>query len=190
MQLRLALFTLLVASSLAIPVTSSTNAVSADRIWFCPAPGTLDYLRLFEHPEEWAPRDGPSSPSSSSTRNIPRPRRASIVGPEHVRRARASGRVQKTDLVEDQDALEAGSVKEFWCTPDASGMDASIRSTLDAVKAIEDAGGTLAYLAMDEPGFRPRERVRRAALEPTADRVAHSTCPRSSRGLSRGSKSA
>ena len=26
---------------------------STPRIWFCPGPGTLDYVRLFEHPEEW-----------------------------------------------------------------------------------------------------------------------------------------
>ena len=39
--------------ALAVPGTSSTLPVSADRIWFSPGPGTLDYLRLFEHPEEW-----------------------------------------------------------------------------------------------------------------------------------------
>ena len=32
---------------------SPTLPVSSDRIWFSPGPGTLDYLRLFENPEEW-----------------------------------------------------------------------------------------------------------------------------------------
>ena len=70
-------------------------------------------------------------------------------------------------------ALEAGSVKEFWCTTDSSGMEASIRSTLEAVTAIEAVGGQLAYLAMDEPWVSGRGRVCGGpALEPTADRVA------------------
>src|SRR4029078_879689 len=69
-------------------------------------------------------------------------------------------------------AMEAGSVKEPWCTPDSSGMDASIRSSLDAIKAIEDAGGQLTYLAMDEPWVSGRAAVCGGpALEPTADRV-------------------
>src|SRR6266550_5588768 len=54
MPLRLSLGAFLLAIALANSVTSSTLPVSADRIWFCPGPGTLDYLRLFEHPEEWA----------------------------------------------------------------------------------------------------------------------------------------
>jgi hypothetical protein len=52
-------------------------------------------------------------------------------------------------------------------------MEASIRSTLDAVKAIEDAGGQVAYLAMDEPWVSGRASVCGGpALEATADRVA------------------
>ena len=37
---------------LALPV-SSRSAAPADRIWFLPGPGTLDYLRLFENPDDW-----------------------------------------------------------------------------------------------------------------------------------------
>jgi hypothetical protein len=41
----------------ALSATSSPASpalpVSADRIWFAPGPGTLDYLRLFENPEQW-----------------------------------------------------------------------------------------------------------------------------------------
>jgi hypothetical protein len=80
MQLRLALFTFLLAISLAIPVTSSTTPVSADRVWFCPGPGTLDYLRLFEHPEEWTRARAVVSVFKFYAQHS-QPRAASIVGP-------------------------------------------------------------------------------------------------------------
>ncbi len=36
-----------------LTLTRGAGAPSADNIWFCPGPGTIDYIRLFEHPEEW-----------------------------------------------------------------------------------------------------------------------------------------
>ena len=172
MQLRLAVFTFLLAISLANPVTSTTIPVSADRIWFCPGPGTLDYLRLFEHPEEWTRARAVVSVFKFYAQHTQTPA-ASIVGPNTYDALVRVGAFRKLTTWKIKAALEAGSVKEFWCTPDASGMDASIRSTLDAVKAIEDAGGTLAYLAMDEPWVSGRANVCGGpALEPTADRVA------------------
>jgi hypothetical protein len=70
-------------------------------------------------------------------------------------------------------AIEAGSVKEFYCTADASGMNASIQNTLDSIRAVQQSGGTVSYIAMDEPFVSGRARVCGGpALEPTADRVA------------------
>src|SRR5580765_6424571 len=172
MQLRLALFTFLLAISLAIPVTSSTTPVSADRVWFCPGPGTLDYLRLFEHPEEWTRARAVVTVFKFYAQHAQTPA-AAIVGPNTYDALVRADAFRKLTSWKIKTALEAGSVKEFWCTPDASGMDASIRSTLDAVKAIEDAGGQLSYLAMDEPWVSGRANVCGGpALEPTADRVA------------------
>ena len=34
--------------------TVAAAPAPADRVWFCPGPGTVDYIRLFERPEEWA----------------------------------------------------------------------------------------------------------------------------------------
>jgi hypothetical protein len=171
MQLRIALFTFLLAITLAIPGTSSTLPVSADRIWFCPGPGTLDYLRLFEHPEEWTRARAVVTVFKFYAQHTQTPAPA-IVGPNTYDALVRAGAFRKLTSWKIKTALEAGAVKEFWCTPDASGMEASIRSTLDAVKAIEDAGGTLAYLAMDEPWVSGRANVCGGpALEPTADRV-------------------
>ena len=52
-------------------------------------------------------------------------------------------------------------------------MTASIADTLASVKAVEAAGGTVSYLAMDEPFVSGRTAVCGGpALEPTAERVA------------------
>src|SRR5262249_45417732 len=70
-------------------------------------------------------------------------------------------------------ALEDGAVKEFYCTPDPSGMQAAIAGTLDSIRAVQRAGGSVAYIAMDEPFVSGRSRrCGGPALEPTADRVA------------------
>jgi len=158
--------------ALAVPGTSSTLPVSADRIWFSPGPGTLDYSRLFDHPEEWTRARDVVTVFKFYAQHTQTPASA-IVGPntyDALVRAGAFAKLRKWKI---KTALEAGSVKEFWCTPGGSGMEASIRSTLDAVKAIEEAGGMLAYLAMDEPWVSGRANVCGGpALEPTADRVA------------------
>lgn len=150
----------------------STLPVSDDRIWFSPGPGTLDYLRLFEQPEEWTRARAVVTVFKFYAQHTQTPASA-IVGPNtHDALVRAGAFRQLTSW-KIKTALEAGAVKEFWCTPGASGMEASVRSTLEAVKAIEDASGMLAYLAMDEPWVSGRANVCGGpALEPTADRVA------------------
>ena len=151
---------------------ASPLPVSADRIWYSPGPGTLDYLRLFERPEEWTRARGVVTVFKFYAQHTQTPA-SSIVGPNTYDALVRAGAFRKLTAWRIKTALEAGSVKEFWCTPDASGMEASVRSTLDAVKAIEDAGGRLAYLAMDEPWVAGRSKVCGGpALEPTADRVA------------------
>lgn len=151
---------------------SPTLPVSSDRIWFSPGPGTLDYLRLFENPEEWTRARSVVTVFKFYAQHTQTPA-PSIVGPNTYDALVRVGAFRKLTTWKIKTALEAGSVKEFWCTPDASGMEASIRSTLDAVTAIESAGGQLSYLAMDEPWVSGRSKVCGGpALEPTADRVA------------------
>jgi len=64
-------------------------------------------------------------------------------------------------------------VKEFYCTPDATGMNTSIQNTVNSIRAVQQAGGTVAYIAMDDPFASGRAAVCGGpALEPTADRIA------------------
>jgi hypothetical protein len=70
-------------------------------------------------------------------------------------------------------AIELGSVKEGYCLDEPNGMEASIQSTIASVMAVEAAGGTVDYLAQDEPFVSGRLGVCGGpALEPTADKVA------------------
>ncbi len=160
------------AAAIALPIHARSLPVRADRVWFSPDPGTLDFLRLFEHPEDW--------PSVSRVvrvfkfyhqhTQVPAP---AIVGPNRydaLVRADAFRAVTRFGM---KTALEIGAVKEFYCTSDASGMDASIRSTIEAVNRIGAAGGTLHYLSMDEPWVAGKSKACGGpALEPTADRVS------------------
>jgi hypothetical protein len=151
---------------------SAVLPVSADRIWFSPGPGTLDYLRLFENPEQWTRARSVVSVFKFYAQHTQTPAPAT-VGPNSYDALVRAGAFRSLTAWKIKTALEAGSVKEFWCTSDASGMAASIQSTLEAVKAITDGGGQLAYLAMDEPWVSGRAAVCNGpALEPTADRVA------------------
>ena len=151
---------------------ASTLPVSADRIWFSPGPGTVDYLRLFEHPEEWPRTRDVVSVFKFYAQHTQTPPPA-IVGPNSYDALVRVNAFRKLRGWGVKIAIEAGSVKEFWCTPDASGMDASVRSTVDAIGAVQKAGGIVSYIAMDEPWVAGRTKVCGGpALEPTADRVA------------------
>jgi hypothetical protein len=154
------------------PPAHSAGSVEPDRIWFAPGPGTLDFQRLFEHPEEW-PRTRrlvrvfkfyAQHTQTPPPPNVGANTYDALLSVDAFRKVRSWG--MKT-------ALEIGSVKEFFCTPDESGMDASIQTTLNSIQAIEAGGGSLSYIAMDEPWVAGRsKKCGGPALEPTADRVA------------------
>ncbi len=142
------------------------------QFWFTPGPGTADYSRLFEHPEEWSRAREVTSVFKFYQQHTQTPA-PPIVGPntyDALVRAQAFRRLAQW---RKQIAIEVGAVKEFYCTADGSGMRESIAASVAAVEAIERGGGSVAYLAMDEPFVAGRARVCGGpALEPTADRVA------------------
>ena len=167
-RLAAAVAALLVLSS--SPKAQST--IASDRFWFSPSPGSIDYLRLFEHPEEWARARQVMSVFKFYQQHTQTPA-ADIVGPNTYDALARAGAFRLLGQWKKKIAIEAGSVKEFYCTPDASGMNESIGKSLDTVRAVQAAGGSVAYIAMDEPFVSGRARVCGGpALEPTADRVA------------------
>jgi hypothetical protein len=153
------------------PRAQSPN-VAADRIWFAPSPGSIDYLRLFEHPEEWGRARELMSVFKFYQQHTQTPA-PDIVGPNTFDALARAGAFRLLAQWRKKIGIEAGSVKEFYCTPDASGMNESIGKTLDTLRAVQAAGGSVAYIAMDEPFVSGRAKVCGGpALEPTADRVA------------------
>lgn len=147
------------------------GAAPADRIWFCPAPGTLDYVQLFQQPQQWAHArqlvdvfkfyQGQAQPSNT------------VFAPNTYEALAAAGVFRTLGQWGKRIAIEVGAVKEFYCTPDARGMQAAVADTVRSVQAVQTAGGTVSYLAMDEPFAAGQAQVCGGpALEPTADRVA------------------
>ena len=157
---------------IALGISRSAAAPAADGIWFAPGPGTIDYISLFEHPEQW-PRARALFDVFKFYQQHTQTPAPDIVGPNTYDALVRAGAFQTLTRWGKKIAIEAGSVKEFYCTPDASGMNASITSSLDSIRAVQQAGGSVAYIAMDEPFVSGRSRTCGGpALEPTADRVA------------------
>ena len=151
------------------PLHGATPTV---RIWFAPGPGTIDYTRLFERPDEWAHARALVSVFKFYQQHTQTPADP-VVGPNTYDALARAGAFRLPSKWGMRIALEAGAVKEFYCTPDASGMNASIAASVASLRAIEAAGGKVSYLAMDEPFAAGRAPVCGGpALEPTADRVA------------------
>jgi hypothetical protein len=163
---------LIVALMATLAASPSKSPVAADRIWFCPGPGTLDFIRLFEHPEEWQHARQIINVFKIYQGHTQTPPDPGFLPNSYEALARA-GVFRTLNTWGKKIAIEAGSVKEFYCTPDAVGMNASVANTLASIEAVTAAGGTVSYIAMDEPFVSGRSRVCGGpAMEPTADRVA------------------
>jgi hypothetical protein len=121
------------------------------RIWFTPAPGSLDMARLFQWPEEWPTarrRVAVFKFYQSQLMDPPHP----SVGPNSYAALRAADAFRiLTRVWNKRLAIEVGSVKEHYCTDDATGMNDAINDTRRAIRAVREAGGDVHYLALDEP---------------------------------------
>jgi hypothetical protein len=166
---RRAIVALLLALSLA---GLAAAPAPADRVWFSPGPGTIDYIRLFERPEEWAHTRQLVSVFKFYMQHT-QGGSGPVVGPNSYDALARAGVFRTLGQWGKKIAIESWAVKEFYCTPDASGMASAVADTLAAVRAVESAGGKVSYLAMDEPFVAGRAPVCDGpALEPTADRIA------------------
>ena len=159
------------ATLLALLLVAPPRAATPHLIWFCPGPGTLDYLRLFEHPEEWRRAreivdvfkfyQGHTQPTNPVFAPNTYP---ALVRANAFRTVKTWGKKL---------AIEVGVVKEFYCTPDPSGMNQAIEDTLGSIRAVQSAGANVDYLAMDDPFASGKSaRCGGPAPEPTADRIA------------------
>jgi hypothetical protein len=159
--------------SLALVVTDAAPLPwPGDRIWFTPGPGTVDMLRLFEAPDEW--------PQARQTIDVLKFYQGQTLtaatpgdGPNRYDAFVRVDAFRKLLRWGIRIAIEAGAVKEQFCTDDESGMKASVDATLESIRNVQAGGGVVTYLAMDEPftGGLVR-RCGGPSLTPTADRLA------------------
>ena len=161
-----------VAILLLASVGPTHGAAPADRIWFAPGPGTLDYAELFRQPQQWAHArqlfDVFKFYQQHTQTPVP-----SIVGPNSYTALVNAGVFRTLTSWGKKIAIETGAVKEFYCTPDSSGMRASVAATLASINAVNSAGGRVTYVAMDDPFAAGQAPICGGpALEPTADRIA------------------
>ncbi|HVL66517.1 MAG TPA: hypothetical protein VM364_04555 [Vicinamibacterales bacterium] len=166
-----ALAALLVASAPPLPAAQTDLRLLRDRIWFTPAPGSLDLQRMFEAPQEW--RRALDTIQVFKFYQQHTEGASPSVGPNRYDAlARAGAFARLTRDWGKRIALEAGAVKEFYCTADESGMREAVRNTQAAIDNVAAAGGLVSYLAMDEPfigGLSPW--CGRPVMERTADRL-------------------
>jgi hypothetical protein len=127
---------------------------------------------MFEQPQEWGEaRRLMSVFKFYQQHTFANP--VSLTGPNSYDALVRSGAFAKLTAWRIKIAIEVGSVKEGYCTGDASGMARSVKDTTDAVAAVTAAGGLVQYLAMDEPFLSGQLAVCGGpAMEPTADRLA------------------
>jgi hypothetical protein len=162
----IALLTLLGSLSAA----RASSPALTDRVWYVPNPGTVDLLRMFEHPEEWTRARQLINVFQFTQQHTFTS--DAIIGPNTYQALVRVDAFRKLTRWGKKTALGVGAVKEFYCTADASGMNAAIDGTLKAVAAVKAAGGAVYYLAMDEPFVSGRSKTCGGpALEPTADRL-------------------
>jgi hypothetical protein len=173
---RLLLVLLTTAALASLVLTSAPRAQSsgaaADRLWFCPSPGSIDYLQLFENPDGWPLARQLISVFKFYQQHTQTPA-PDIVGPNTYDALARAGAFRLLGEWKKKIAIEAGAVKEFYCTPDASGMNESIANTVASIRSVQAAGGAVSYLSMDDPFASGQAPVCGGpALEPTADRIA------------------
>jgi hypothetical protein len=170
---RVIVATAAIATVLAVTPAGARQPLAAQRIWFAPGPATLDYLRLFERAAEW-PRSRELVTVFKFYQQHTQTPAHPIVGPntyDALVRADAFRRVRAWRM---KTALEVGAVKEGYCLePGGTGTESAIRDTIRSIRAVEAAGGSVEYVAMDEPWVSGRLPVCGGpAPAPIADRVA------------------
>src|SRR4051794_24362438 len=115
--------------ALLVLLSAAPRAASGLEIWFCPGPGTLDYTRLFDHPDEWRHAREFVSVFKFYQQHTYSFSDA-VNGPNTFDVLARAGAFSRLTEWGKKIAIEVGAVKEFYCTPDATGMNRAIADTV------------------------------------------------------------
>lgn len=147
----LTILLLCTGGGLAVGPLAEGRAVPRKQVWFAPGPASPDLLALFRDEKAWATArervavfkfyqqhvmDPPPPIVEGNTYDA-------IVGAEGFRTVKVKWRRHI--------ALEVGAVKAHYCSPDGAAEAHAVRDSIAAIRAVEEAGGRVTYLAMDEP---------------------------------------
>lgn len=116
-----------------------------EQVWFAPNMGSRDYIDLFSHPEQWPTARSKIDVFKFYTQNLlnfP----CDICGNNILNAFVDVQAFQKLTAWDIAIGLEAGAVKEWGCTGEAE-----FQAVRVAVENVRANGGTISYLAMDEP---------------------------------------
>jgi hypothetical protein len=130
------------------PASTSTPAptpVPSELVWFAPNMGSTDYAELFTEPDQWTVARSKMDVFKFYTQNVLQDPCA-ICGDNTVHKfAQAQAFKQLADWGLAI-AVEVGAVKPWGCT-----SDVTFEVTERVIRSVQANGGTVSFLAMDEP---------------------------------------
>jgi hypothetical protein len=139
------------------------NQVDQDQIWFTPNIGSVDMLDLFESPERWATARSNTQVFKFYMSQVGSGGWSCTVlphvncGENYLQNLIDSDAFAKLDswgidiAIESFFAGPVASLDPVVCTPDEQVFNLTLNGTGDTIQNVHDNGGTVRYLAMDEP---------------------------------------
>jgi hypothetical protein len=133
--------------------TSTPKPLLSDLVWFAPNMGSNDYAALFTKTEDWGTARSKIDVFKFYTQNI-LDAPCTICANNTLSKLANAHAFQVLAQEDIAIAVEVGAVKEWGCTGDVT---YGVAQTV--IRNIQAQGGTVAFLAMDEPLFGGRIEV-------------------------------
>jgi hypothetical protein len=128
-------------------------AVARKQVWFTPGPATPDLLELFQSGSQWADARERLAVFKFYQQHLMVPPPPIVEGNTYTALRDVHAFRRLTVGWHKRIAIEVGAVKLQYCSSDGSAETNAIRDTVDAIGAVEVAGGRVSLLAMDEPFY-------------------------------------
>ncbi len=133
--------------------TSTPEPMPSDLVWFAPNMGSNDYAALFTKTEQWEAARSKIDVFKFYTMNVLGDT-CPICANNTLGKLAYAHAFQVMSQEDIAIAVEVGAVKEWGCT-----ADVTYGVTQTIIRNIQAHGGTVAFLAMDEPLFGGRIEV-------------------------------
>jgi hypothetical protein len=147
------LVSVLIVCAILMASSGAAMAEPINRVWFSPAPESPDLLRIFSDPGMWSDARKHIKVFEFGPRQVELPKGSGANTLYDLKRAKAFQLLREWGL---DVAIEAPSVKEWDCSGRGDTRDPRVRgnakaATLVYIKNVHEAGGSVRFVAMDEP---------------------------------------